>query len=189
MSDLAERVKEILEHPLDFEWSIQGLGMLRTYLDPDGVQRLHIWDPVNAVDEVSTIHDHPWDFASEIVSGVVRNQRYVEDLHFGMPHMAQDIRCGVDGGLIGEPRRTGLQSDLLELYTPGQGYSQLAPELHESFPDAGAVTVITRTFHEQCDFAHVFWQGERWVSAEPRPATPSEVMHFAGLARHHWDAG
>ena len=34
--------KEVFEAYLEREWTIQGLGMLRTYLVPEN--RLHVWD-------------------------------------------------------------------------------------------------------------------------------------------------
>lgn len=78
MSDLtASQVLFLLKHPFNLEWSIQGFGMLRAYLADDQVYRLHIWDTEQmSVEDVSTVHDHPWDLDSRIISGTLRNQRY-----------------------------------------------------------------------------------------------------------------
>jgi hypothetical protein len=54
-------VRSILEDPMR-QWTVQGLGMLRTYL-PDNA-RLHIWNPALKFEEVSEHHTHPWDLVS-----------------------------------------------------------------------------------------------------------------------------
>lgn len=71
-------VKTILTQATSYPWSIQGLGMLRLYLAKD--LRLHVWTDQGRVENVSDMHTHPWHFDSEIVAGVMRNQRFVEDV-------------------------------------------------------------------------------------------------------------
>lgn len=184
-----DSIESILRNPLDREWSIQGFGMLRTYLDPDRVHRLHIWDPLAAFEEVSTIHDHPWDFVSNVISGQIRNQRYkVSD---GYDHSAEEyqhaqILCGEGGGIVGPVGKTWLREAPQEHYGAGQFYSQTAAELHESRPSPGAVTIISRTFHGDTEHANVYWDEGDWVTAEPRPATDAEVLQFARLAFERW---
>jgi hypothetical protein len=185
-----DSIQETLRHPLDREWSIQGLGMLRTYLDPERVHRLHVWDPQSAVHEVSTIHDHPWDFVSNIISGQLVNQRFLigtADDEVSEPFHHSQILCGEGGGLFGETDTAWLSPQPLETYLPGDAYSQVAAELHESRPTPGAVTIISRTFHENVDHANVYWEQGEWVSAEPRPATDDEVLRFTYLALQHWN--
>lgn len=181
-------VNEILAHPFDRDWTIQGFGMLRTYLDDERVGRLHIWDADQAVDDVSTIHDHPWDFTSRIVRGSIRNERFLnhEQLSNTMcsaPEMwSAKIRCGEGGGILTDAQRVRICSKGVERYDTGESYSMEAPELHESFPSRGAVTIIERSFHADRDIATVCWRSGEWVSAEPRPATRAEIEHFVGLA-------
>lgn len=180
-------VRNLLDHPYDRPWSIQGFGMLRTYLDDKQVRRLHIWDPESAVTEVSSIHDHPWDFTSEIISGQITNVLYLED-QYGIPHWSARIRCGEGGGLIEEPDMVGLYQKSPTTYIAGMGYSQHAEELHESIPAPGTVSVITRHFRPgNRDIARVLWRSGEWVSAEPRPATEAEITHFTALARKNWN--
>ena len=183
-NDVTEsKINEVLAHPLDYEWSIQGFGMLRTYLDDEHVHRLHIWDVDAAVQDVSTIHDHPWDFTSRIVGGAIRNQRFVIHGSDAAPEFWRArIRCGEGGHMLTEPERVRICSEGVEQYVRGQSYSMLAPELHESFPSRGAVTVISRSFHADRDTATVCWRSGDWVTAEPRPATRAEIEHFAALA-------
>lgn len=182
----ASRVAEVLRSPLDYKWTIQGFGMLRTYLDPAEVHRLHIWGPDSAVPDVSVIHDHPWDFDSRIYRGSVTNQRYLLDAPTGEAVTTARIKTGEGGGLVGTSSRRAVLAELpTEFYFPGDSYHMDAPELHESIPSPGAVTIISRRFYTARDdqFATVCWRGSDWVSAEPRPATQAEITHFVGLAR------
>lgn len=176
------QINDILAHPLDHEWTLQGFGMLRMYLDPGQVERLHIWDTGMAVADVSTIHDHPWDFTSRIVRGSLVNERFViDDRTIGMAMSMAKIKTGEGGGLIGAPEPVRLVSRKQETYHAGDTYSQLAPEFHESLPAPGTVTVITRSFHADRDTATVCWREGDWVSAEPRPATREEIEHFISI--------
>lgn len=169
-------------------WTLQGFGMLRTYLDPDEVERLHIWDTRMANDEVSTVHNHAWDFTSLIYSGRLANQRYLRDGH-GVEWKSAVIKPGECGGIVKpEPGGLLLSETPREYYAPGMQYSQEATELHESLPAPGTVTIIKRTFHNDrsLDLATVAWKAGDWVTAEPRRATDGEVMDFCLLARERW---
>jgi hypothetical protein len=181
------RVRAILADPYSQEWSIQGFGMLRTWLDPEGVERLHIWDAEGSANEdVSTLHNHPWDFESRIAFGRLLNQRYdvaeMEGCPEGQPYLAAPILTGAGGHLLGPPRDVAVADFPAEYYRPGDAYAQGAEEYHESFPSAGTVTIIRRTFKYE-RHATVCWpRGGQWVSAEPRPATRAEVDRFIALA-------
>ena len=54
---LRAAVRALLERP-DSDWSVQGFGMMRRYLDADKKYRLNIWDSSLAGRNVSIIHDH-----------------------------------------------------------------------------------------------------------------------------------
>lgn len=181
-------VREVLRYPEGRKWQVQGLGMLRTYLLP--TLRLHVWDRVLRVPEVSTIHDHPWDFESLIVSGRVVQRRFTEVAET----RAQDaviemnrtkIKCGPGGCAVSQPDRVKLLVGVEEVYGPGETYRQAADEVHESTPDDGTVTLVERTFLADTEHARVYHEG-RWVSAEPRPATPEEVALVVGRALLRW---
>src|SRR6266705_1769973 len=94
-----KEVEDILVHCDDYQWSLQGLGMLRLYLDD--THRMHIWDDRYQVYNVSQMHTHPWNFTSTVIVGVVRNIRYVENSQATEFHR-QMIHCGEGGGLVGE---------------------------------------------------------------------------------------
>jgi hypothetical protein len=182
MSATESQVLEILRNPFDRKWTIQGFGMLRTYLDEHEVERLHIWDTETAVPDVSVIHNHPWDFESRIVIGSLINRRYMLISGGGGEYEAADLRTGEGGGLVAEPYIVDILAREPEQLHAGETYSQLATEYHESEPSRGTVTVIKREFSRPRDFATVCWKTPEWVSAEPRPATRAEVDHFVGLA-------
>lgn len=182
-------VRDLLERPLGREWTLQGLGMLRTYLSKE--VRLHIWDKRYAVPGVSELHTHPWDFSSLVVAGVVRNVRHLSysGPTIGLPYIRQALRCGAGGGLQGVPEPVFLAARDVEYYDAGTSYRQTAGEIHRSVPEDGTVTLVQREFYEDKDAAHVFWpDGQVWVSAEPRPATDEEVLAITGNALKRWFA-
>lgn len=170
-----EMVDYALDHPFEFDWSLQGFGMLRAYLTSDESVRLHVWNPDLAVENVSAIHDHPWDFDSWIAYGRMLNVRYVDDQK-GEEFQTVAIVCGPGGGMLEHPVPCGLKTVSHEMYVAGDAYSQLATELHQSIPMPGCVSVITRHFGPDRDHARVCWRTGDWVSAEPRPATEDEVL-------------
>lgn len=176
--------KAVLTHALNYEWSLQGLGMLRTYLAPD--VRLHVWDSRHAFDDVSEMHTHPWNFVSHVIAGEVSQVRYIES-DLGIPWQKQKIFCGIGGGLTGEPQEVKLQACYKETYGEGHVYQQNANEIHISSPLDGTVTIVERQFLEDADHAYVFFPvGESWVTAEPRMASPSEVLTITSYALHRW---
>jgi hypothetical protein len=174
MNHTQQLVRTILQSPHGFEWSLQGLGMLRLYLSRE--TRLHVWSDAHVVPGVSEIHDHPWGFTSEVVFGRVLNTRYVFDHVFGVPMNCRTLKCGPGGCLVGGQQVQYLKPLDRELIHVGEMYQQRRDEIHKSEPDDGTVTIITRQFEGDADHARVFWPiGAEWGSAEPRKAKPHEV--------------
>lgn len=172
-----------LAEPSIREWSVQGFGMLRTYLDDRCRFRLNIWDKSLAVPNVSIVHDHPWDFTSWIISGFLVNQRYRLSSLNGPLFKWANIVPGPDGGI---DRESGglvrLDTCMQEHYAPGDSYKQNAFEVHATFPDDGCITVNDR-FRVGEDKARVFWPTyTEWVDAKPRPATHDEIRRVLGRA-------
>lgn len=191
MKELKTSIKQILEKAQHYEWSLQGFGMLRLYLTKE--TRLHVWSDTFAVPNVSDIHDHPWHFKSTVIAGSIRNTRFLPiiandvSLPPSQRYLTRRILCGNGGCVMGEVSEVGLWTPGEEVYGEGFSYSQSASEIHRSEPADGTVTIITRTFLDDPDHANVFWrQGEEWVSAEPRPATPEEVKAITGNALRIW---
>jgi len=178
-------VRYILENALAFTWTLQGFGMLRTYIGHS--HRLHIWDSRYSVPNVSDIHTHPWNFDSTVVAGRMINLRYERRNDNSNSHMEQIIKCGEGGGLCGVPKREYLVCSGSESLSEGESYHQEAHEIHRSIPESGTVTLVKRTVKSDPDHASVFWPlGQSWVSAEPRPATAEEITDICGFARSRW---
>lgn len=185
MNHTANLIHSILTNAKRFEWSIQGLGMLRLYLDGDC--RLHVWSKAHIAEAVTPVHDHPWDFDSTIISGSLTNLIY-QPREQGLPYFKQRILCGPGGGIDGEPTPIGLICTSRQAYGPGDSYAQKAEVIHESMPEDGCVTLIKRTQRPDTEHANVFYEsGKIWVSAEPRDATPSEVAWATRNALAKWN--
>lgn len=176
-------VSRILTDPAT-EWSVQGFGMMRTYFGPrENVKqfRLNIWDAALAVPGVSTIHDHPWHFESVIIAGKFRNQRFnfldANVTSIEPTHDYTTIKTGEGGGPVKEPMRSCVLRPMRqEIFGPGNEYSQMAEEIHETVYDDGCVTLNRRTKVGDGEHARVFWPfGTAWVDAEPRMATKKEI--------------
>lgn len=184
-------VENILRHPKEFKWSVQGLGMMRLYLS-DAV-RLHIWDSCLRVPGASPLHNHPWDLDSLVIAGKYRQHRYrvveAKDC-YGNPNEEfnmSTIQCGEQACTMTDPEKVFLQEDPLEIYIEGQKYHQDKNEIHVSCPEDGTVTIVSRTFHEDRDHALVLWRGRGgWVDAKPRPATPEEIAEVTQRALTTW---
>jgi len=184
-------VRHILEHPHEFEWIVQGFGMLRTYIEGPGDPkkfRLNVWDSALAVPSVSIIHDHPWHFTSWIVNGSFRNIRYVEDYYNGDPYECMTIVTGEGGGPVGLSAPTDLYAMPTEHYKTGDTYHQEAMEVHASYPEDGTVTLNDRTRVGDGERALVFWpKGQKWGDAIPRKATLLEITDVTQRALAKWE--
>ena len=171
-------VIDYIVHPLKYEWTVQGLGMLRTYIS--ATERLHIWHSDIRDPKASPVHDHPWNFRSEVLWGSIEQSRFEYRYRNGVSEdwNMQPIFCGAGGGLQGRPTLVDMVELPHETYHKGDAYQQNADEIHWSRPADNTVTLVTRHYHENRDIAHVFWpRGEEWGSAEPRPATRAEILH------------
>src|SRR6267378_4250074 len=158
-----ELVKAVLRSPFDLKWSVQGLGMLRTYLDDNQRYRLHVWDKILRVPDVSPIHDHPWHLNSLIVAGQLIQQRYLiakEDEVATETLQMVLIKCGEGACTKTDPVKTRVYGQIIEVYTPGESYAQRKDEIHETRASDGTVTIVDRTFEGDRDTARVFWRGE-----------------------------
>lgn len=191
-------LRALLEAPESREWSIQGLGMLRTYIDAEKTLRLHVWSREHAVPGVSQMHTHPWHMKSYVLAGMICQYRY-ENLGPVLParemtyrtalYNRQSLKCGVGGHLEEAPDTVYLRQGEYEQYEAGESYTQKSDEIHVSNPMSGTVTLLDRKIPEGAnpDLAYVFWpNGEEWVSAEPRPATRKEIREIIGYSLETW---
>ena len=178
-------VKEILSHAANFDWSVQGFGMFRLYLGGKAT-RLHVWDSRFRAISVSDIHDHPWDFESQIVAGRLVNKRLVETN--AEPNFTYStIQCGAMACTMTPSKYVSLRWETPETYGEGATYKQHHSEIHVSEPLDGTVSIIRRTFGEDTEHARVFWPvGTSWVDAKPRPATVVEVLYMSRQSLELW---
>lgn len=180
-------VRRILNRPEEYSWTVQGFGMIRTYLDNAKRWRLNIWDDRLMVPNVSLIHDHPWDFDSLIISGELHNRRY--DARFGgigyrPTHNYCNILTGEGGGMVDQISKDALLVQRQpEVYYCGESYNQQRDEIHETYATRGTVTLNDRTPATKAHTARVFWPlGQKWVDAEPREATSFEILSATAVA-------
>ena len=177
-------VIDVLHHAHEREWSLQGFGMLRTYIGGDKRFRLNVWHSKLAVPNVSIIHNHPWNFRSWIMAGKFTNVRF--DIGVGKPFLMMEIEPGEHfEGSTEQPRRVWLDAHEPEEYFAGDTYEQTWDEVHASYYDDGTTTLNDRTGGPTGRDARalVFWpDGESWVDAKPRPATPDEVAFATSAA-------
>lgn len=181
-------IRKILERPLGYDWTVQGLGMMRIYLD-DSV-RIHVWHSSLVVPNVTDVHEHPWDFESLVLAGEMRNFRYVranDTYPESEAYYRDTLLCGT-GNLAGDPAPCWLipwfPNGSPSQHGPGDTYSQRFDEIHRSQFEDGTVTLVRRNFvNADRDHADVYWKrGAQFVSAEPREATPEEILRVAESA-------
>lgn len=179
----------ILAQPFKFQWSVQGLGMLRLYVGKVG--RIHIWDDRLEAPNVSKIHNHSWPLRSTIIAGTLRNQRYYETYNVADPqpnlqaYFKQRAITGFKFEFQGPPVLTMLLPRGLETYGPGDVYEQSPAEPHYTDADRGTITIMERPSDGDTGQADVYWPvNETWGSAVPHPATPEQIEM---VTRHAWD--
>lgn len=181
-----DAVIAVLRHPKPFNWTTQGFGMIRCYLDDKQRFRLNIWDYRMRTPGVSLIHDHPWSFTSTIYAGRILNKRYYFSSNSELPfnYYYKHIVTGPDGDDASEVMECRLIAQHLETYKPGQSYTQKLTEVHETDAEIGTVTVNDRTPPTNEYTARVFWHknGHPWMAARPRPSTDEEIAQATWAA-------
>lgn len=180
--------EHVLAKPDRYEWTLQGFGMLRTYVTKE--LRLHVWDERYRAPGVSDIHDHPWHFESLVLSGRIVNHRFYV-IRQGVPtHYEGTIVCGPSTDV-----KTATIEGEIQLFAarpeewgPGQLYTQRSEEVHRSEYDDGTVTLVRRAWTDRDpDHAKVYWRlGSTWISGHPRRATRGEVEKICETARERW---
>lgn len=185
---VAALVEHVLAHASDYVWTVQGFGMMRTYLDEGKRFRLNVYHSALRVENVSDVHNHPWHFQSLIVAGELRNIPYFEDDPFSgqsVGHNCVRIKTGEGGGPVGKMDRVWLTARKARTYLPGQTYYQAAPDLHRVEYIDGTVTINDRVklCAEDMQEALVCWRDGNWVNAEPRPAHSAEIGLASQVAR------
>ncbi len=189
---LRAAIEKMLMYPHNFHWTVQGFGMLRTYIggesDPKAF-RLNVWDHDLMVPHVSVIHDHPWSLTSWVISGEIRNVRYVEDHWSGEPYEFMVIKTGEGGGPDGARGLIRMRRQPTEIYRVGDKYSMTPTEVHVSGYTDGTVTLNDRQRVGDGEHARVFWHaGLKWIDAMPREADHREIATVTYKALENWNA-
>lgn len=181
-------VRTMLEDWGSYKWTLQGFGMLRAYVSKE--LRLHVWSSDHRVKDVSSLHDHPWDFESLVVSGCIHNTRYratTPSSPGASRWLCSTIVCGPNPcSMPSEPEPVWLKPEDTEYIYTGGTYAQDRLEVHESQFADGTVSLISRRFYDDTEHARVFYR-ERWVTAEPRDATTAEARAIIQKALDQWE--
>lgn len=155
-------------------WSPHGIGMMRTYLDPERQFRLNLWHSCLRNPGISTMHTHPWVFRSTVLCGGIENTRWKRvNAGKGAAYNEDTITCGPradaskEGALLsGNPQRVYLTPDPAEVYAPGTSYIQEASEIHTTRFRDGSATLMHRGDPCSGHEASVFWPAdEEWGDA------------------------
>lgn len=183
---IKNKVREMLNNPLDYEWEIQGFGMLRTYIDAN--TRVQIWHNNYKIPNVTDIHTHPWDFTSFIIQGYMQNLCFIES-KIENETVPEDIiynRCLILTGehaYVKEKTKVILSRDTNIKYTNGMEYTHKKDVPHRTEYSNGTITVLTKNNINKDSLAYSYTKGDsEWVSAAPRIATNEEVMFFVNEA-------
>lgn len=101
--------------------------------------------------------------------------------------MKSVVQCGPGGCLLTPPELVYLEQQPMETYVGGQRYKQNCDEIHQTYPDDGTVTIVTRLDYKEPRAAPVYWPaGTEWVSAEPVMATPAKIRDIAENSLRCW---
>ena len=195
--ELEAMVKAMLQNPDGYPWTLQGFGMLRCDL-AGREYRLHVWDRRYRVDDVASIHDHPWDLESLVMAGRITNtifrpEEVVEGTSATFTHWMNVIEPGDVGGELEPPRRVRLYAANKIDYRRTEVYAQTKDQIHDTEYVTGTVTLVRRTNRDSQgaggDRAKVFWRndaGMEWKGATPQEATPEKVKRICDVALAMW---
>ncbi len=170
-------VLTVLQHPEDFPWRMQDIGLMGLRLDDRREHRLHVWDPTYC-DGEPPIHDHPYDFTSTVIAGEMTNTRYEEDSSGD-----EYVRFRYSPGSEDERRLDAVRlSSTAYTFTEGNRYRQLAHELHASWQQPGTVTAIRCQWTETPELTVCMRDEGSWRSGHGRDATHEEIKAFTARA-------
>lgn len=194
-----ETFLDILKNPLNYKWEVQGLGMLRTYLDDN--TRFQIWNKDLIVEDVTDVHTHPWDFISVILQGKITNHIYKE-LAEPVDKSKKYFRCLITTGedaYVKEKQEVYLSKLGKYPYYKGTFYVHKKHIPHKIKFKDGTITVLNKiNKNGECVYekyvkytdnhiivlgqdkksseAYTYVKdGKEWVSAMPRPAKEHEI--------------
>jgi hypothetical protein len=153
-------VEAILQRAENYTWEVPANGRLTLVLEPN-VTVVNVFESKYRQLGTTAIHSHTVGFRSEIVGGVMRQHRYrrrivasKEDL-VARSYWEQELT--LDGKLSGEPSECCLAEQPIEVYAAGEYYEIAANEIHQSVPEDGTVTLVTRQYLTNPRCVSTFW--------------------------------
>ena len=182
MCELDKIVKQVMENPFNYEWELQGFGMLRTYIDKN--TRLQIWLKEFIVPNITDVHTHPWDFESFIYQGQITNHCWRESSKLDGVSFDRCLILTGEKAYVKERTQVILKVIGNQKYTRGMVYSHEKNIPHRiDFVD-GTITILTKSNirEDSLAYSYVMGIGNEWVSAAPRLATKNEIKKFIDAA-------
>ena len=170
-------VRTILEGALAYPWKIQELGLLSLRLDENREHALHVWAPQRFVG-TPPIHDHPYDFTSQVIVGELTNTRYGEDPS-GAEYLRERYALADESVRRADHVRLEGETDVI---VEGDEYTQLAGVLHDSWQLTGTVTVLRRRFQPVDELTVCRPEGSPWITGAARLASSAEIAAITAVA-------
>ena len=175
-------LEEATRNPRAREWTVQGLGLLRCYLDDKQSECLIIWSNALGSPRVPDIHTHPWDLGERVISGRIINARYKE-VEPGLKHsQVYWRRLLTSDGESSEDVRVWLRNTRDDYVYSGGHYTLDRGEIHQVLPDNGTVTICVPWRKKQSQGGSFVYARKQWESVAPRLATVGEIQHTIDLA-------
>ena len=170
-------VATVLRHAGDFPWTMQDIGLLGLWLDDRKEVRLHVWGPGHC-DGDPPVHDHPFDFTSEVIVGELTDIDYEMD-----PGGTEYVRFRYSPADEDSRRADTVRlSASATTLTEGAEYRHLASELHSTRQLPGTVTAIRCAFVQVPELTVCHLHAGSWRPGRSRPAAPAEIDLFAATA-------
>ena len=182
-----KKIKQVLDNPFDYEWELQGFGMLRTYISKD--TRLQIWLKDFIVPGVTDIHTHPWNFESFIYQGQIKNNVFTE---YSLQDQVSGEWFQCDRCLILTGENAYVKERTPVILKPYDSIEWFQGEIYFHGKDVphridfvdGTITILTKLNIHEDSLAYSYVKGfnNEWVSAAPRLATKEEIIPFINAA-------
>lgn len=172
-----DMAKRAFAFPDEFEWTQQGLGMVRAKLTRS--LRLHIWHPNFIVKEASRIHNHPWHFTSNILAGFLTNVKY-SFTYDASQMLVHTIECGANVH-VKDTYVARIGVDQIVTYKKGDLYSMRKTEFHNTvIGDRGCISIIERDLDswENDDADVVTNMDKPFVNARPEKLAEKRVRQI-----------
>jgi hypothetical protein len=164
---MRDLIKSVLRESSKYDWTAQGFGMIRCYLDKAHDWRVNVWTEEFRVKGVSDIHNHPWHFQSWIIAGSLTNEIYYPsgDGHIRLQRV--EFTPGIDSDLKIQQHETRWYKVKLATHYDGATYKQNKDEIHRTSPSDLCVTLNYRVREGEDRASSFIKPSSAWVDAKP----------------------